>query len=248
MKIDVTHSVDIKIRPSKQLIDDVLDVPLPFMNKCGVYVIAGSMGSGKSSFTNSIMTGTGKARVFRGVFDEVHYVTPKEAFDSEALHPFRDHPIERIYGDLSPQTFAKIKLDCTTLAREGGTSDNSGGTSCNSCLIIDDMSEFLKVRSIELALKELIFKHRHYKLNIIITLLTLKSLPKSLRSLVDCFILFKPKSTIEIQSFADDVFALGKDDLKSLFEFVFDEPYRFLFYNQRSNTYYKDFDKLQFSN
>ena len=31
------------------------------------------------------MTGTGKARAFRGVFNEVHYVTPKEAFDSEAL-------------------------------------------------------------------------------------------------------------------------------------------------------------------
>ena len=76
----------------------------------------------------------------------------------------------------------------------------------------------------------------------------LKSLPKSLRSLVDCFILFKPKSIIEVQSFADDVFALGKDDLKALFHFIFDEPYRFLFYNQRTNTYYKDFSKLVFSN
>ena len=237
MKIDITPAdVDIKIRPSKQVIDDVLDIPLPFMNKCGVYVISGSMGSGKSTFTNSIMTGTGKARVFRGVFDEVHYITPKEAFDSELEHPFRHHPIERIYSDLSPQTFQKIKLD-VSLLEEG-----------NSCLIIDDMSEYLKDRSVELRLKELIFKHRHYKLNIIITLLTLKSLPKSLRSLVDCFILFKPKSIIEVQSFADDVFALGKDDLKALFHFIFDEPYRFLFYNQRTNTYYKDFSKLVFSN
>jgi len=62
-----------------------------------------------------------------------------------------------------------------------------------SCLILDDFSEVYKIKSIEVQLKKLIFKHRHTKLNIIITLLTLKSLPKSLRSLIDVFIVFEPR-------------------------------------------------------
>lgn len=233
MKIEEEkNDSELKIKTTKQTIDDVLPVPAPFLPKCSVYVIAGSMGSGKSSFTNSIMTSGGKGKVFKQVFDEVHFVCPKEVFTSDEHHPFKDHPKERLYHDLTPQTFQKISDDCDVVKEAGG----------NSCAIFDDVSEFLKIRHVELAMKSLIFKHRHKKVNIIITLLTLKSLPKSLRSLVDVFIVFRPKSIIEIQSFADDVFALQKNDLKMLLDYIYDEPYNFMFYNQRTDTYHKNFN------
>ena len=235
MRIEELDVADIKIKPTKQTIDDKLNVPKPFMDKCGVYVITGSMGSGKSSFLNSIMTRGGQAKVFKGIFDEVHYITPLEVMESEENHPFKDHPRERIYHNLNSDTFEKIKAETIAVKDKGG----------NSALIIDDMSEFMKQKSVELALKGLIFKHRHYKINIIITLLTLKSLPKSLRSLIDCFVIFKPKSLIEVASFSDDVFGLEKKSLKQLFDYVYDERYNFLFYNQRDNTFYKNFTRLK---
>jgi KaiC/GvpD/RAD55 family RecA-like ATPase len=229
MKIEEVETNDIKIKKTKQTIDDVLDVPPPFMPKCSVMVISGFMGSGKSSFLNSIMTGTGKAKVYRNVFDKVHYITPKEVMESEENHPFKDHPPQRVYNDLEPETMDKIIKDAIDVKEEGG----------NSAIIIDDMSEYLKDKTVEQRLKKLIYKHRHYKTQIIITMLNLKSLPKQLRNLIDCYIVFRPKSNIEIQSLNDDVFNLGKDDLKQLLDYVFDEPYNFMFYNQRTHTFYK---------
>lgn len=235
MKIEELETSDVKIKPTKQNTDQKLGVPAPFVDKCACYVISGSQGTGKSSFVNSIMTRGGQARVFKGVFDEVHYSTPLEVMESEQAHPFRDHPAERKYHNLNPDTFDKIINDCIAVKDKGGT----------SCLILDDWSEVLKQKSVELALKRLLNKHRHYHLNIIITLLTLKSLPKALRSMMDVFVVFKPKSLIEIASFSDDVFGLDKKDLKQLFDYVYDERYNFLFYDQRSNTYNKNFTRLK---
>jgi KaiC/GvpD/RAD55 family RecA-like ATPase len=229
MKIEEVETNDIKIKKTKQTIDDVLDVPAPFMPKCSVMVISGFMGSGKSSFLNSIMTGTGKARVYRNVFDKVHYITPKEVMESETDHPFKDHPPQRVYHDLEIETLDKITDDAIEVKEEGG----------NSAIIIDDMSENLKNKDVELRLKKLIYKHRNYKTHIIITMLNLKSLPKQLRNLIDCYIIFRPKSNIEIQSLNDDVFNLDKTDLKQLLDYIFDEPFNFLFYNQRTHTFYK---------
>jgi KaiC/GvpD/RAD55 family RecA-like ATPase len=238
MLIEEVETNDIKIKKTKQTIDDVLDgVPEPFMPKCSVMVISGYMGSGKSSFLNSIMTGKGKAQVYRGVFDKVHYITPLEVMESEENHPFAKHSKERTYHDLEASTLDKIIEDCVETKEKGDGS--------NSCVIIDDMSETLKDKAVEQRLKKLIYKHRHYKTQIIITMLNLKSLPKQLRNLIDCYVIFRPKSNIELQSLNDDIFNLGKDDLKTLLDYVFDAPYNFLFYNQRTHTFYKNFTKLK---
>lgn len=235
MKIEEEEKSDLQIKPSKQNIDNALGVPPPFIDKPAVYVVSGSMGTGKSSFINSIMTAGGKNRVFKGVFDKVFYATPKEVFESESNHPFKDHPPSRMFFDLSDKTFDTIIEQALETKEEDG----------NSCLILDDWGELLKTKRVELYIKRLIFKSRHYKLNIIISILTLKLLPRGLRALIDVFILFKPKSLIEIGNFGDEVFALDKQDLRTLFDYVFDAPYQFLFYNQRNNRYYKNFNRLK---
>ena len=205
MKFEEIDKSDLVIKTTKQSIDDFLDVPKPFPQKASVYLISAPMGAGKSSFIHSIMTAKKQAKVFQGIFSEVHYVTPKEVFDSEENHPFKDHCPSRLHHDLTQKTFDKIIEDALRVKADGET----------SCLIIDDFSEQLKIKAVELNLKRLIFKHRHMKLNIIISTLALKSLPKTLRSLLDVVILFKPKSINEIDGFSEEIFGLNTKEAKA---------------------------------
>jgi hypothetical protein len=235
---EVENPESLKVVATKQNIDQKLGVPPPFIDKPAVYVVSGGMGSGKSTFMNSIMTAGGKNKVFKGAFDHIHYSTPPEVFTSDPNHPFNKHELSRLYFELTPSMLDDITDDAIRTKEDGGC----------SCLILDDWSEELKDRRIELRLKKLIHKHRHYKLNIIISLLTLKSLPRQLRSLVDVFVIFKPKSQIELGTFAEEVFAMPKKDINTLFEFVYQDPYDFLLYNQRSNKYHRNFNKLKITN
>jgi energy-coupling factor transporter ATP-binding protein EcfA2 len=232
MKIEERDMFDFKLKKSKQTIDDILPVPAPFPSKPSVIAIIGAMGSGKSSLLNSLMSGKGKSLVYRGVFSKVHYVTPEAVFQSEVDHAFKDHPPERIYHDLQPDTMDKIIEQLVEVKEEGE----------NSAVVIDDMGEELKDKSVQKRLQTLIFKHRHYKTAIFLTMIAVKLLPKQFRPLIDVYIVYRPRGT-EIESLNDDVFNLAKDDLKQLLEYVFDAPYNFLFYNQRTNTYYKGFGK-----
>jgi len=44
---------------------------------------------------------------------------------------------------------------------------------------------------------------------------------------------------------SDEIFGLSKKEMINLFDYVFDEPHTFLFYNQRLNEFYRNFDKLK---
>jgi len=235
MKIEEIEQSDLVIKPSKQSIDNVLDVPPPFPNKCSVIFVSGGMGTGKSTFIANLFKATGKNRIYRKVFDNVMYATPKEVFDSEEDHAFKNH--SKVYHDLSQDTFNTI------IEQAIKTKDDEG----NSCLCIDDFSEQLKNKQTEYNLRKLINKHRHMKLNIVISALNQKALAKSLRSLIDVVILFKPKSMVETENFSQEVFGLTKEETKALFKFVYDAPYNFLMYNARTHTFYKNFNQLLFT-
>lgn len=235
MLITEAEHNDLRVKPSKQNIDGELGVPPPFINKPAVYAIIGAMGSGKSCFTNSIMTATGKGQVFRRKFDYVFYSTPKECFDSEGEnHPFAKHSPSRLYHDLSQKTFDAITEQLSSAKEEDK----------KSCIILDDWSELYKNKMVLANLQRLIYKHRHFSCNIILTALNLKSIPRQLRALIDVYIIFRPKSVVAIRDFVDDVLGMTRKDAQSLMDYIYDQPYNFMFYNQRTHTFYKNFNKL----
>ena len=82
----------------------------------------------------------------------------------------------------------------------------------NSILVIDDFSEELKSLDTIRLLKKIINKHRHYHLSIIISSLSMKSIPRAIRSLIDYYVIFKPKGLIELEGYTDEIFGLSKKD------------------------------------
>jgi adenosyl cobinamide kinase/adenosyl cobinamide phosphate guanylyltransferase len=233
MKIEELDESKLKVKPTKQNIDDSLGVPEPLPDKNAVIFISGGQGTGKSTFISNLFKAGGENRIYKRVFDTVTYITPEEVFESETDHVFKNHP--RVYFDLNQETFDKVINTALETKKEGG----------NSCLIIDDFSEQLKLKRTEYMLRKLINKHRHLKLTIIISALNQKALAKTLRSLIDIVILFKPKSMIETDNFGEEVFGLNRNDTRQLFDYVFDKQYNFLMYNSRSHKFYKNFTELR---
>lgn len=234
--MEIVEENPLKIFPTKQTIDMKLGLPKPLDDRNAVYVVSGGQGTGKSTWLNSAMTCKKEGgRVFSGRFERCFYATPHECFTSEANHPFKNHIKSRLY-----HTFDKQMLDDIVAQALENKHENNG----NSILLIDDFGEELKNLETIKLLKKVINKHRHYHLTIVISATTLKLIPRSIRSLVDYYVLFKPKGLIELAGYTDEIFGLSKKEMLDVMDFVFDEPHNFLMYNNRRNWFYKNFDKF----
>lgn len=232
----ITEINNLKIYPSKQTIDKSLGLPLPFQDKNSLYVVTGSCGTGKSTFLNSAMTSRKQdGKIFANCFEKVFYATPEECFSSEDNHPFKNHPSSRLF-----HTFDTTMLQ--DVIKQSLENKHSCGGS--SILLIDDFSEELKSLATIQLLKKMMNKHRHYHLTIILSALTMKSVPKAVRGLIDYYVIFKPKGLIEMQGFIEEIFAVSKQEMIKIMDFVFDAPHNFLMFESKTNTYFKNFNKF----
>jgi hypothetical protein len=115
----------------------------------------------------------------------------------------------------------------------------------NSILVIDDFSEELKSLETIRLLRKIINKHRHLHLSVVISSLTMKSIPKVIRGLVDYYIVFKPKGLTELEGFTDEVFGLSRREMLRVMDFIFDAPHNFLMYDNKRNVFHKNFNKIR---
>jgi hypothetical protein len=115
-----------------------------------------------------------------------------------------------------------------------------------NCVIIDDMADQLKTNEIVKALYALLIKARHLNTMFIFTLQSYFFLEKTIRKQITNLTLFEPKNVDEWYSVSKELFNLKPNDALDLYNYVFDKQYNHIDLDKFSNTYYKNFDKLEF--
>jgi hypothetical protein len=233
-----------------------------------IWLLTGSGGSGKTSLLLNFFR---NKKLYKNKFHNVFYICPEASFHSVDKHPFEKH--DKVFHELTPD-FLYVLYD-TLVGYKTSVVDNiekkknkkhnkqivfldddnddkdeeKEDTELKyNCVIIDDMADALKDKTIEKALSKLLIKARHLNTMFIFTLQSYFYFPKILRKQITNLTLFKPKNYEEWDDISKELFNLNKDDALRLYNYVFDKRYNHLDVDTNTNMYYKNFNKLILSN
>ena len=209
------------------------DIPKPLPDKAFFMIIAGSAGSGKSSFMVSLLSQR-KPKIYRKVFENVFIIAPSHSLASIKSNIFRNHPEDKIFNELNPLVLDEIKGKVCDEANEG----------FNSLLIIDDQTIHLKEKPNEQLLKDLIYNRRHYHLSIMLLVQSYTAIPLTIRKTISHGVIFKPKNKREFESVFEEILFQPKQIIDDVSKFVFKKPHDFLFFDVGSGDLHHNFNKL----
>jgi hypothetical protein len=239
MKITEIDSELPNMRPIKEVMNvfiENVNRNIPCRNGF-VTVFTGSGGSGKSSLLLNMFK---NPKYYRNKFDNIYYFIPITSFSSVEKSPFAEH--DKIYHDLTSDKLESIYQELIDL-KMNALANNYPLES--SLIIIDDFANALKDNEIAIALNEVIIKTRHLNCSWIITLQAYNLCPQVLRKQITNAIIFKPKNNKEWLSVGGELLNMKKDDLTTLYNYVFDKPYNHLDVDTVENQIYKNFNKLE---
>lgn len=204
--------------------------PLPSTAACVAF--CGAAGSGKTSAAVGWLT---NKDMYHKVFHHIYIVMPKNSRLSLAGDPFKKHPEEKLFDDLTLHVLEYVQESCQLEAPEGH----------HTLLFIDDCAASLKNNDIQNLFKKLIFNRRHLKLTIQFLVQSYNSIPLQIRKNLSHLVIFKPRNKLELQLIGSEIIFLTKDEQLKLSNFVFDKPFNFMFINTANNKIYKNFNLLE---
>ena len=239
MKIKEIDSELPNMRPIKEVMNvfiENVNRNLPCRNGF-VTIFTGSGGSGKSSLLLNMFK---NPKYYRNKFDNIYYFIPLTSFSSVEKSPFAEH--DKIYHDLTSEKLDQIYQELIDL-KMNALQNNYPLES--SLIIIDDFANALKDNEITIALNEAIVKTRHLNCSWIITLQAYNLCPQVLRKQITNAIIFKPKNNKEWLSVGGELLNMKKDDLTTIYNYVYDAPYNHLDVDTVENKIYKNFNRLE---
>ena len=204
---------------------------LSHFNKYCFTALIGKPGSGKTSLLISWLL---NKNIFKKMFHHVIIIMPSCSIGSIKKNPFKDHPEDKIYNELTLENITKILERIHASSKEGES----------TLLIMDDVGASLKNNSIRKCLRELIYNRRHLKCSIICLLQSYLSLEKEIRKLFNNIIMFKP-SKVEFQNLFDELFEMDKHLAMDIMELAYDKPHNYLMLNVDNQKIYKNFDEIE---
>ncbi len=245
MKITEIKNDKIELKVPRFKCDDCLtkrDIS-PYPNRNGFFmIVAGTMGSGKTSFLISSLT---SSKVWRKVWDNIYLVMPPTSRASLKKNPFKHLQPEHIHDDLTYDVLGGIDEELDE------AESDSDGDKGNNLLIIDDCSQALKNNAIQSLLRHMVLNSRHKRLSVIILTQYLNAVPLALRKNASDIVLCNmPRNTKEINSILEEYIGLDKKQGMEILRYCFHRKYDKLFVNLTHNDgvqYYRNFNKLVFN-
>jgi hypothetical protein len=265
---EIQNPNTMKMKPIKEkqdiYIPGIIDKNIPNRNGF-IYILSGSGGSGKTSLMLNMFK---SKNMYRGKFHNIFYICPMSSFLSVDKHPFEHH--DKVYHELTVQLLQEIyntllefklekerkklekgkkktqQFEGVEIETENNDKDDDEPDIQYSCVIIDDMADSLKDMDILRQLNKMLIKARHLCCSFIFTLQSYYYYPKILRKQLTNVTIFKPKNTEEFMTLSKELMNMKQDDALTVFDYVFDEPYTHLDINTVNNTYYKNWNKLEF--
>lgn len=196
-----------------------------FMNNHSTTLMIGRPKSGKTSLLYSFFK---SKDIFKNTFDKIFLFQPEQSRAS-----MKDKLFDRIPDD---QKYEELTLENLNNVEENLSEHNN-------VIIMDDMTAYLRDKSIKKKLKELVFNRRHKHLSIIFLVQTYMSIEPDIRKLFSNMFIFKC-SKREMETIWDEHVELPNDYVLPIMKIVFDQPYEYLFLNTDSQRLFKGFDEI----
>ena len=216
----------------------------PYPNRNGFFmIIAGTMGSGKTSFLISSLT---SKKVWRKVWDHIYLIMPPQSRASLKKNPFKHLKGNHIHDELTYNSLGKIDEEID------GRDSDSDGEKENNLLIIDDQTQALKNNSIQALLRHMVLNSRHKRLSVIILTQYLNAIPLALRkNASDVVLCNQPRNTKELKSIIEEYIGLDREKGMQILRYCFKRKYDKFIMNLTQGDgpqYFRNFNRLVFSN
>jgi hypothetical protein len=207
---------------------------LNHMNNYNFTAMIGKPGSGKTSLLVSFLSGTGKNKVLRKIYNNILVIMPSSSIKSMKNNIFKKHDEDKMFNELDFDTINEIKNRLDEYTKENES----------TLIIMDDVGAELKNIDIQKILRQIIYNRRHLKCSIIMLCQSFLSIPREIRKLINNAIMFKP-SKIEFENFIHELFEQKKDKIIDLLQ-LYKNKGDYLFLNVESQRIYKMFDEIIF--
>ena len=202
-----------------------------FLNSHETNLMIGRPASGKTSLLYSFFK---SPKIFRKVFHNIYLFQPSHSRASMKDNIFEKIPQEQCYEELNYDNLHQVM---TTIKGED--------KKYNNCIVIDDMTAYLKNQDVKQLLKELIFNRRHLRTTVIFLVQTWFSIEKDIRKLFSNIFCFRV-SKQELTNIMDEVVESKAKYMNDIAKIVFDEPYKYLFINVNTQRLFDGWDELIF--
>lgn len=236
----IKENQPIELKSPKFLVDKPLNMEiekydvLRHLNRSSATAFIGTSGSGKTSLLYSLLMNK-EPKIWRKQFEAIVVVMPRASRSSLKNNIFDKFVDEScLFDSLTEETVDVIVAIVEQNAEEKH----------QTLLILDDVASSLKNTYIAKKLQHLVYAYRHFHLNILFLVQTMRTIPPAIRKNMTNIVVFAKPAMAEWEAITEEYLEMKRDDAEKLFKLVFPKKYDWCLINRESGKIYYKFNEV----